>query len=266
MEFKLPPVRKLILPDPGYIIFDIDMSGADAQVVAWEAEDEDLKRAFRSGAKIHVHNFEAFYQRKFQPEDKYKVAPGRLYAPYDEMKRAVHATNYLASPRTVAVTLQWKISEAEAFQTRWLDRLHPGIRQWHKRVETDIQLRRMVQNRFGYRITYFQRPSEVLSQALAWIPQSTVGILAAKAAVAIHRRIPWAQVLMQVHDSVVFQIPYHRYTLASMNAIHDLLQIPVPYPDPLIIPWGIAASPLSWGHCQKIDWNNLDTPWSKKAA
>ena len=45
----LPNIRKFIVPDPGYLIVDADLSGADAQVVAWEADDADLKEAFRDG-------------------------------------------------------------------------------------------------------------------------------------------------------------------------------------------------------------------------
>lgn len=257
----MPPIRKLILPDPGYLIFDVDLSGADAQVVAWEAEDADLKKAFKAGVKIHVKNFEDYWQKPFLPEYKYRIQPGRLYPPYDEMKRAVHATNYIAAPRTVAVTLQWKISEAEAFQRRWFQ-LHPGIRQWHRRIEKDIQLTRTVTNRFGYRRVYFERPTEVLSEAVAWQPQSTVALVTARAGVALRKNLPWLQVLMQVHDSLVFQIPFHRYTQRDLDTIRNLIHIPVPYPDPLIIPWGIAGSPKSWGDCQSVKWEALSEPWA----
>lgn len=260
MSFRMPPIRKLILPDPGKLIIDVDLSGADAQVVAWEAGDEDLKKAFKSGVKIHVKNFEDFWQRPFKPEDKIRVQPGRIYTPYDEMKRAVHATNYVAYPRTVAVTLQWKIVEAENFQRRWFQ-LHPGILQWHRRVEKDLQLTRTVTNRFGYRRVYFERPTEVLSEAVAWGPQSTVGLVTAKAGVNLYKNVPWVEVLMQVHDSLVFQIPYHRYTQPSMDLIKRHIHLPVPYPDPLTIPWGIAVSNKSWGDCEGVKWEELGEPW-----
>lgn len=252
--FKLPPVRELIVPDKGHMLVDVDLSGADAQVVAWEAEDEDLKEAFRKGMKIHIKNFEDFYQKKFNPDvDKVKVAPGHLYPPYDEMKRAVHATNYFAGPRTIAVTLQWKVAEAEAFQRRWFQ-LHPGIKQWHRRTEQEIQRTGTIRNRFGYRIVYFERPSEVLSEALAWTPQSTVAIICSRGAVRLHRRVPWASVRMQVHDSIIFQVPYHRWTPTSLELIRDTITVPVPYPDPLTIPWGIKASPINWGVAKDCTW------------
>jgi hypothetical protein len=43
----LPNVRKLFIPDPGKMIFDADLSGADLYVVVWEADDAGLKKALR---------------------------------------------------------------------------------------------------------------------------------------------------------------------------------------------------------------------------
>ena len=65
MSITLPNIRKLFIPDPGYTIFDADLSGADAQVVAWEVNDNDLKQAFRLGLDIHSHNAEALWGSRF---------------------------------------------------------------------------------------------------------------------------------------------------------------------------------------------------------
>lgn len=251
---KFPNVRKMFIPDPGYIIFDCDLSGADAQVVAWEANDADLKAAFRAGLKIHIKNFEDMYQTKFDPKlHKDSVQPGHIYSMYDEMKRSVHATNYGGAARTVATVLGWKVVQAEQFQARWFH-LHPAIKEWHRRVERDIQLTRTIKNAFGYRRVYFDRPDALLGQALAWSPQSTVGIIASRGAVRVRKTLPWCHILLQVHDSVVFQLPIHRATTATLHVIRDLLTVPVPFPDPLIIPWSIAASNKSWGDVQGIKW------------
>ncbi len=263
---QLPAIRKLILPEPDHIIFDCDMAGADAQVVAWEAKDEDLKDAFRKGLKIHKKNFEDFWQKPFLEKYKYEIQPGHIYSPYDEMKRAVHATNYAASARTVAATLQWSTNQANDFQNRWF-KLHPGIKQWHQRIERDLQHTRTVKNAFDYRITYFGRTAEVLPQALAWIPQSTVGLLAARAAIKLDSRFGYkavrdgkisrrlATISLQVHDSLVFQI--HKSDYRILPYIKAALHQPVPYPEPIHIQWSIAASTKSWGDVKEIRW---DTP------
>lgn len=256
-SYQLPNIRSLYKPDPGHVLLDLDMSGADAQVVAWEANDHDLKRAFRSGTKIHIKNFEDMWGRPFdESRDKRIIPAGHNYTPYDSMKRAVHATNYSGSPRTLAATLGWKFAEAKSFQDRWFQR-HPGIKEWQRRVELQLNTTRKISNKFNYSITYFDRPGGLLPEALAWIPQSTVAILAARAFTAIEEKLWWLDTppLAQVHDSILIQIPESRYTTKDLKEIHTLVHQPVPYGDPLLIQWGISASHESWGSVKKINWS-----------
>jgi DNA polymerase I len=248
----LPNIRKLFLPDKGQVICDVDLQGADAQVVAWEAADQDLKKAFADGIDIHNHNGRAMYGDLYDPKKPGKIKP----TVRDELKSGVHGTNYGASARTLAITFGWTIREAEAFQDRWF-RLHPGIKEQHRRVEHDVQLTRTVYNKFGNRIIYFDRPANLLPKALAWIPQSTVAGITGRAGLALRHSFPWLTLLLQVHDSLIFQVPTHRFTKASFSEIQHALSIPVPYPDPLIIPWGLAASWSNWGEVRKYKWEEL---------
>jgi DNA polymerase-1 len=255
-QFKLPNVRQLFLPDPGHVILDCDLSGADAQVVAWEANDEDLKNAFKSGLNIHNHNGRTIWGDKYTVEGR---RPGARFTMRDECKRAVHATNYGTSARTLATTLGWKIADAERFIGDWLGKFHRPIGEWHRRVEFDLNSTRTIRNAFGYRITYFDRPDALLPTALAWGPQSTVALVCAKGGIELSK-IPWVTILKQVHDSLVFQIPTHRFTPANLQVIRETLSVPVPYPnDPLVIPWEVAWSATSWGDCKKIKWSMEDT-------
>lgn len=260
MHVTFPNVRKLFLPDPGYIICDADLSGADAQVVAWEANDKDLKDAFKLGLDIHDHNGKAIWGEEYLP----KAKPRGLLTMRNECKRAVHGTNYGASARTLAASLQWSQAFASAFQARWFA-LHPPLREWHERVFFELQTTRTARNAFGYRIVFFDRPDGLLPEALAWTPQSTVGEIASRGAVAVSRDLPFVDVLLQVHDSIVFQLPTAQFKTSTLARIKELLTIPVPYPnDPLFIPWGLKASTRSWGDCEKHSWagENLE----KKAA
>lgn len=257
MTRPLPNVRKLFLPDRGQIVCDVDLQGADAQVVAWEANDEDLKKAFRAGIDVHNKNGFDMWGAAYVPDKPGKIKPTIR----DELKSAVHGTNYAASARTLAITFGWTIREAESFQSRWFT-LHPGIGgnsrdSWHRKVERDLQLTRRISNRFGNRIIYFDRPNNLLPKGLAWIPQSTVAGVCGRAALQLQSKVPWATILSQVHDSIIFQVPTHRFEAASFSEIRSVLQVPVPYPDPLIIPWGLAASAASWGDVKKMKWEEL---------
>lgn len=259
LEVKLPNVRKLFKPSRGHIILDCDLSGADAQVVAWEAKDDDLKRAFKSGLNIHNHNGQTIWRDAYTTTGKRH--PGARYTMRDECKRAVHATNYGTSSRTLAATLGWKISESEAFITRWLTQLHPAIGGWHERIHFELNATRTIRNAFGYRITYFDRTDSLLPTALAWGPQSTVGLVCAKGGIRL-KSLPWVRPLLQVHDSLVFEIPTRRFEPSALETIKRHLEIEVPYlGDPLLIPWEVAWSAESWGACTKIKWSMEDCKW-----
>src|SRR5690349_6090183 len=158
----LPNVRKCFIPDKGQIICDVDLSGADAQVVAWEAGDVQLKDAFRSGLDIHSFNGRNMWGDLYVPDAK-----PRKYEMRDELKRAVHGTNYAGGVRTISKTLGWQESFTRMFQQRWFQ-LHPGIKEWHVRTERNLQISRSVSYRFGYRFVYFDRPDNLFPKALAW--------------------------------------------------------------------------------------------------
>lgn len=260
-DIKLPNIRKQFIPDPGYTIFDADLAGADAQVVAWEAEDEELKAAFRHGLDVHDHNAEAMFGTRYTSLAGEASRSGTPKGKFRKKnKQGVHLTNYGGTARTCATVLGWTVKEADDFQRRWFS-LHPGIKKWHERVEHSLATTRSVTNAFGYRMMYFDRLDAVLPQALAWGPQSTVALVTYYGFLQLQARHPhptptrerpsFFEELLQVHDSVVFQKP-DSYNCEDITIRNDLA-VPVPYDDPLIIPWGLAKSKLSWGDCQEVN-------------
>lgn len=249
--FRRPQVRRLFKPDPGHLLLDCDLSGADAQVVAWESNSTELKNAFKRGLNVHNYNGERLWGKAYVPTMVRRKLTWR-----DECKRGVHGTNYLSGVRNLAASLGWTTTEVEGFQRAWF-RLNPGIPDWHARVEHSIQTRRRVDNLLGFRIIYFDRPSNILPKAVAWIPQSTVAGVCSRGAIRLRRGLPWVQILIQVHDSLVFQIPYHRASPSSFDGIRSHLTNDVPYSnDPLTIPWGLATSIKNWQEVKKQDWEN----------
>jgi DNA polymerase I-like protein with 3'-5' exonuclease and polymerase domains len=253
-DFRLPNVRKLFIPDRGKVIVDADLAGADAQVVAWEANDAKLKELFRQGLSVHLENGKDLLGEEFTSAAGHHkdmgTPKGQLY---DQLKRFVHATNYLGSARNLSLNpaIGWPQHLCAARQNRWLRQLHPGILDWHKRVERSIYTSRSIRNQFGYRIIYFDRIDSVLTNAVAWGPQSTVAEVCFRGALQLQRALPWVEILLQVHDSIVFQVPGHRWRESScLDTFKKHLSVPVPYPDPLVISWGIAGSEKSWGDCK----------------
>lgn len=249
MAAVLPNIKKLFLPDPGYIIADTDLDRADLQVVVWEANDDDLKQKLREGVDIHTANAADIFGND-QAKAKRPLA-----------KAGVHATNYGASARTLARALGITVREAEFFQHRWFS-AHPGIKDWHDRVMGDLQARREVRNQFGFRRYFLDRIESLLPQALAWIPQSTVAIVTNQGIQNLYNNLPEVDILLQVHDSTVWQVRKERFK-SLLPEIHQALLVEIPYEDPLTIPVGLKASPLSWGDCKDFTWEGDEV---KKAA
>ena len=231
-ESDLPNIRKLFVPDDGYVLMDWDLDRADLQVVAWECEDAVLKQMLREGVDLHSENAKI-------------VGLSRQVA-----KVFCHGSNYGGRPRTMAINCGITTHQAELGQRRWFG-AHPGIHAWHRRTEQQLASRRFVQNAFGFRCFFFDRPDAVLSEALAWVPQSTVAIVINTGMLRIYNELPLIELLLQVHDSLVMQTLTEHY-LAMLPQIRKCLLVTVPYADPLVIPISCKASTKSWGDCEKV--------------
>lgn len=244
--YILPNIRKMFIPDPGYDIYDCDLSGADAQVVAWEADDTDLKAAFRAGLDVHSKNAEDMFGHEFT-----QLSGHARYKKRQSCKHAVHGTNYGGTARTIAAhpSINWTVHEADRFQKRWFD-IHPAIKRWHVRTQSTLNRSKTVSNKFGYRRVFFDRPDAVFPEALAWVPQSTVALVSFKGALQLEARTPWVEMLLQNHDSIVFQAPI-RYRAFDKQIRKDL-EIAIPYDDPLVIPVGLKRSATSWGEVEEV--------------
>lgn len=224
----IPNVKTMFVPDEGFTFFNGDLKRADLNIVAWEAGDEVLKQMLREQVEIHIEN-------------------GKVLGCNPELAKSfIHGTDYGGSARTMAITCGVTVHTAENYQSRWFS-AHPGIKRWHVETEKRLRATREVRNAFGFRRHYFGRIDGILPEALAWIPQSTVGIVINKAWVNLYEQLPIVQVLLQNHDALAGQYPTAQPDL--LNQTETLCKITVPYPDPLIIPISFKSSPVSWGDC-----------------
>jgi len=254
----LPNIRKLFIPDPGFTFFDMDLDRADLQVVVWEADDSDMKKALRLGLDMHCVNACDIFAIKGIPYEELEESHPNykdLRAKIGEANRAkakmgVHATNYGVGSRKLAVSMGTTIHAADLFRSRWLG-AHPGIARWHLRTETEAQSKGYIVNKFGARL--YKQGDFDLPEFLAWLPQSTVAGVINRALIKIdaaaQRGESSTQLLLQVHDSCAGQFLTSRKE-EEIARLRALAQVEIPYEDPLIIPVGIKTSEKSWGDCK----------------
>lgn len=246
-SYKTPNIKSLFLADPGFIVADTDLAQADARVVCWEADDEELMQMFLDPTvDLHTENAKTIFGSC--PDKKH---PNRKKA-----KAGVHAVNYNVGARTLAKALGITVHEADFFINRWFE-AHPKIKKWHERIFDEMVNRRYIQNAFGFRKNFFGKTDSptALSEALAWIPQSTVGNIINIAWMRMDRlREQEAYVSMQVHDSLVSQ---HNkdYAYDTLKYLHQAMLVEVPYEKPLIIPTSLEVSADNVGELIAVDWD-----------
>lgn len=249
---KLPNLRDLIIPDIACSLIDMDLARADMQVVAWDAGCARLKQIFREEAaeaelakrenrspdpmkNAHWTNTIELFGKEKMGQKKY----------YDLGKKFGHAADYLVSAKALAAQAGMLVSECERGIARWYW-LNPEIQKWHARIERQLKEIREVRNAFGYRRFFFGRLEKSLPEAVAWIPQSTVGLVINHALCNISENLPLVQLLLQVHDSLVLQTPTH-HLHEQIPLIEEQSLITIPYEEPLVIPVGFKTSEVSWG-------------------
>lgn len=259
--YAYPNLRTMFIPDPGKTFFDGDLDRADLQVVCWEADDEMLKAALHQGVDMHLMNAYVLNDKTIPPleelietHDKYADHRRSLKSLREFAKIFCHGTNYLGQPRTMAAHTGWTVHQIDRAQTIWFG-AHPGIKKWHERVINQVTKYRFVENRFGYRWYIFDRVDSIMPEAVAWIPQSTVSVVINRIWKALdpygfdglyrERNI---EVSLQVHDSLAGQFPSPK----KVECVAEILRcgkVTIPYEDPLVIPFSVKTSEVSWGDC-----------------
>lgn len=237
----MPNIRKMFIPDDGMTFFDIDLNSADLRIVAWESDCKVLKQWLKEGKDPYTEVAKEYYHESTMQ----KSDPRR-----NRFKSLCHATHYLGVAANIAGNSNINLSVAEVVRVQaWYFELCPEIPVWQNRIKDQIRSTMTVSNAFGYKVKWMKRlESDTFNKLVAWIPQSTVGILINNAMVRIDNDLPDVQLLLQVHDSLAGQFPSHMPEL--QQAIIDKSQISIPYTDPLIIPVGIKTSTKSWGDCK----------------
>lgn len=238
---KVPNFRTAIVSPEGQTYFDCDLARADLQIVGAEAEDEDLLAKFRENVDIHYENaIDVFGVSK--PTDVQR----------EKGKTFVHLTNYGGAARTCAIKVGCTVHEADMAQRRWFA-AHPGIKKWHNRTSDQLANSRTILNAFGYRMVFFDRVEGLLPEALAWLPQSTIAILASLIHMAFEDACPDVEITIQCYDSIAGHYPTDKEHIV-LPILNEARKIMVPYPKPLLIPMGLKTSTVSWGNVEKREW------------
>jgi DNA polymerase I-like protein with 3'-5' exonuclease and polymerase domains len=179
--------------------------------------------------------------------DNVDVYPGVSYR--QAAKKLGHATNYMGKPRSIAERTHIALPVVEAFQPRYF-RGFPLIPWWQQKTIQQIKETGTLITPYGRRRHFYGRPDEGETHraAIAYCPQSMTGEQIDRGITQLWTGMPEAQLLIQVHDSILFQVPYAQHEVLVPRAL-ELLRFPITLPGGRVFEVPLEAKTgYNWGN------------------
>ena len=212
-------LRSVFVSDPGYKFCNIDLEQGDSRGVGaihWQlfrdgryldaCESGDLHTAVARGAFPHL-------QWTGDPARDRQIANGsfhRTFSYRDAAKRLGHGTNYQGQPDKMARATHVPLPSVKAFQEAYLNEF-TAFPLWWRWVEEVLRATHKITTLLGRQRHFFGswKDPETIRQAIAYEPQSITADTIDRGLLRLWREAPAydAQLLLQVHDSILFQFP-----------------------------------------------------------
>lgn len=231
--------KKFLVADEGYVFLEVDKRQAEWVVVAYASGDANMISAVERGIDVHTHtaslmfhadpdiikmenkivghSTDADYIRELRQEqlsEFYDARWPRTMSLRQCGKKSNHGLNYDEGANGFALINEIEIPEARRIVALY-HQIYPGIRIWYESLKRDLQRDRTLTNCFGRCVRFMgQWGDELWKSAYSMIPQSTVVDSLNDGMVKIHGDSDLCapegfniDVLAQVHDSVLMQVP-----------------------------------------------------------
>lgn len=209
------PLLKFLIVDEGCIFYSFDLSQAENRIVAYVGRIPRMIQAFEDEEDVHRLTAGLIFNK---PPEEVSDEPGSAHiggGNFSERfygKKANHSLNYDLGYRKFALVLE--IPETDS---KWLvERYHsvyPEVRGvYHQNIRLQLAKDRTITNLMERRRVFTADwGDDMFKEAYAQIPQSTVAdIIDERGLIEVYYnqdKYGEAELLMQVHDSIVTQIP-----------------------------------------------------------
>jgi uracil-DNA glycosylase family 4 len=248
---------------PGWKIIDVDYSQIENRITAFLAGDKERLRRFEENPDFSEHRYAASlflgipYEEVEKDNDK--------DAPYGKAKRIVHGTNYGMGALKISKLYDMDLKDTKNLQATWKGAIRETIK-WGERTAQRAYDDGVLVTPFGRKRWFYT--NSYYTESLSFIPQSTAADIIYRAMLALmHERIGWpkerlagivnvveplpepARLLIQVHDSLVFECPNEMVDKVCLT-IKTVMEQPWPELKGFKIPIGIKVGE-SWGEAEK---------------
>jgi len=187
--------REFFVADEGYKLVAGDLSQAEARIVAYVAEDDNMIYVFDSGQDIHTINASNIFNIPIEEVTKEQRNRGKTFS---------HAGNYMMGVRTCATIAEVPEREAKILLKNYLD-AYPMLSVWHSNVKKQVERSRFMENAFGRKRFFFGNAGDSLvREAISYYPQSTTADCVHRATRVIHAKLPQeSRIVVNKHDELI---------------------------------------------------------------
>ena len=239
-------VRSLFIPDEGKMMVNADQSQAEARVVAYISGEERLQAIFEhSDEDVHKRNAAFIFHKRMED-----ITPSERYLG----KVLVHAANYGIGALGFARITGQSTVKSQALLNQYYA-IYPCIKLWHREVAEQLRNSRILTTPFGRKRMFFGRWSNTLvREALSFVPQSTVCDLINLGIANAWTNMPdgW-NILLQVHDSILMQVPIDTPPIHIRKFIDHYFEIPLKIKNKIMrVPLTIKTGP-NWGELTPLE-------------
>lgn len=213
MQTQPHELRSIFVPDdPAFEFGYVDLSQAEARIVAYKAGIERMIQAFESGEDLHKLTASLIFGIPYDEVEEY---PHRYLG-----KRCNHAFNYEMGPYKFFSVVNndtpktgVAISRAEAKKMRNAHlQAYPELNFYWDEIRAQLRKDRTLVNPFGRRRVFLGRLDDsTYREAFSHYAQSTVADVLRTGMLRVHQYLPTidprARVVLEVHDAILIQYP-----------------------------------------------------------
>jgi hypothetical protein len=240
--------RRFIKASPGHYIVEADYSQIELRVMAGQALEPTLLKAYRSGDDVHKATAAVIYGVPFANVTKEQRHVG---------KTINFSLLYGAGPHKISETLNIPIDEAKSIIDKYFQNL-PQILTWINRMKTEARQDGFAKTKFG-RIRYFPniRSAEMgmrakeEREAVNHHIQGAAADVMKTALVRISKKMRKhfghdVKIVCTVHDSVILEVKDGIDPADVVVVLKDAMEFRIPFPTWPKLEIDVGVGP-SWG-------------------
>lgn len=203
-------IRRMFVAADGCKLISCDYVNLEAQLLAFETDDQELIEVFEKGLNLHDLNTKSMFH--ITPEDS-RWKPARRAAKifffggisYGGGDKTIFEKVCLEAPE-----LHLTFAEFKQLKDNWMND-HEAYRRWRDRIAEQVQKTRTLRTEFGRMRQFLSNDASIVREALDFMIQSAGASLVNRAMIRTYQRIHAeglrAKFVLQIHDQLVLEAP-----------------------------------------------------------